>query len=344
VHRDLKPANVMVLDDPPGRDLIKVLDFGLAKTFGEESGESTVTRSGMVVGTPSYMSPEAARGAATDARSDLYSLGVMLAELGSGRLPFQADTPLQMMRRHLEEEPSIAGEVPPAMASVLRKALAKDPAARHASAALMRDALEAAGEASRSRAVVPQIKTDRAAPVSGLTDTAAALAATSASAAPSAGAAGAGDSATSAIDRADRRRFHAVGATLLLASAAGTVALGYPGVPPFAVREWLHRGGRAAYFVLALGLLGAAAIFASARWPRLRKASWWLAAAPGIVGCGGVLIGSLRSSSALAGLPPLRHFVILNLGMWEANVNRFLGCAVSTALALVLAALPGPPA
>src|SRR5262245_17952248 len=90
VHRDLKPGNVIVLDDPPGRDPWNVLGFGLAKAVWVEETRSTVSRAGSVLGTPAYMAPEQVMGQEVDGRADLYSLGVMLYELISGRLPFEA--------------------------------------------------------------------------------------------------------------------------------------------------------------------------------------------------------------------------------------------------------------
>ncbi len=88
VHRDLKPANVVLLDDPPGRDLIKVLDFGLAKSLAES--ETKATDTGLVVGTPRYMAPEIILGERPTAQSDLYAVGVILGELATGKLMWDA--------------------------------------------------------------------------------------------------------------------------------------------------------------------------------------------------------------------------------------------------------------
>jgi eukaryotic-like serine/threonine-protein kinase len=143
VHRDLKPANVMILDDPPGRDLIKVLDFGLAKVI--DADESTVTQSGRLVGTPSHLPPEVAMGSAATTRSDLYAVGVMLFEMLDGRPPFTADNINMMVALHAyQPAPELGPHVPRPLAHVVARTLAKKPEARPASAAELRVLLEAA--------------------------------------------------------------------------------------------------------------------------------------------------------------------------------------------------------
>ena len=149
IHRDLKPANVMVLDHPPGRDFIKVLDFGLAKSLiGEgDHAHSTVTRSDVILGTPSYISPELIAGNTTDARADLYSVGVLLYEMLSGRLPFLADTVNVLLAKHAYEEPDPLDESFPApVREVIMRLLSKAPESRYQSAAETRAALQYAVE------------------------------------------------------------------------------------------------------------------------------------------------------------------------------------------------------
>lgn len=129
IHRDVKPDNVL-LDDETGRALLT--DFGIAKAIG--TGE-TLTRLGGVVGTPHYMSPEQASGhAGIDARSDLYSLGVMGYAMLAGRLPFEGTAPAEVLTKHLTQEPpalrSVAPEVSDATVQAVERCLEKDPAAR----------------------------------------------------------------------------------------------------------------------------------------------------------------------------------------------------------------------
>ncbi|RME71064.1 MAG: serine/threonine protein kinase, partial [Planctomycetota bacterium] len=130
VHRDIKPSNIMI--DKNG--VVKVMDFGLAKaTHGQEG--LNLTQSGMIMGTPNYMSPEQARGEPLDCRSDIYSLGVVFYELLAGRLPFVADTPAALIYKHAYEDPppieQINPDVPPFLAEIVTRMLAKDPAARY---------------------------------------------------------------------------------------------------------------------------------------------------------------------------------------------------------------------
>jgi serine/threonine-protein kinase len=148
VHRDVKPANVMI--EPSG--VAKVMDFGIAKEAG-----GNLTATGLVMGTPSYMSPEQARGEAVDARSDLFSLGCVAYECLTGRRPFEASSVASILVRVLTEDPPPADEaalgLPPGTAAALRRATAKDPAARFPSAGAMIEALRALarpGDATRT--------------------------------------------------------------------------------------------------------------------------------------------------------------------------------------------------
>ncbi|MEU8530840.1 MULTISPECIES: protein kinase domain-containing protein [Streptomyces] len=137
VHRDIKPGNVMMTK----RGVVKVMDFGIARAM--QSGVTSMTQTGMVVGTPQYLSPEQALGRGVDARSDLYSVGIMLFQLLTGRLPFEADSPLAIAYAHVQEEPvapsSINRSVTPAMDALVARALKKNPNERFPSAAAMRD-------------------------------------------------------------------------------------------------------------------------------------------------------------------------------------------------------------
>ncbi|MCX5742234.1 MAG: serine/threonine-protein kinase [Proteobacteria bacterium] len=144
VHRDLKPANVMLLDGTEGRDLIKVLDFGLAKSLSPDTTSSMMTISGALLGTPAYMSPEAARGGEVDERTDLYSLGCMLYVLASGRLPFMSESIHELLSMHTNVAPPPLTMVPPPVNAVIMKLLAKDPGDRFRTAAGTRYALEEA--------------------------------------------------------------------------------------------------------------------------------------------------------------------------------------------------------
>jgi len=101
VHRDVKPENVFLLQMLGAQDFVKVLDFGIARNLAGD----TMTRTGMAIGTPAYMSPEQARGEKVDGRSDLYSLGVMLFEMAAGVPPFSSGTPMQLLLKHLHEAP-----------------------------------------------------------------------------------------------------------------------------------------------------------------------------------------------------------------------------------------------
>ncbi|MFF6996121.1 protein kinase [Streptomyces sp. NPDC008313] len=137
VHRDIKPGNVMMTK----RNVVKVMDFGIARAM--QSGVTSMTQTGMVVGTPQYLSPEQALGRGVDARSDLYSVGIMLFQLVTGRLPFEADSPLAIAYAHVQEEPvapsSINRSLPPAVDALVARALKKNPNERFPSAETMRD-------------------------------------------------------------------------------------------------------------------------------------------------------------------------------------------------------------
>jgi eukaryotic-like serine/threonine-protein kinase len=136
VHRDVKPGNIMLTSTGTA----KVMDFGIARSADAE----TLTGSGTVVGSASYLSPEQVQGRGVDHRSDLYSLGCVLYEALTGRPPFTGSSAVSVAHQHVSSAPmppSRLAPVPPAMEAVLMRALAKDPGARHRSAAEMRAAL-----------------------------------------------------------------------------------------------------------------------------------------------------------------------------------------------------------
>jgi serine/threonine-protein kinase len=137
VHRDVKPGNVML--DRDGR--VKVVDFGIARAAADD----TLTQTGLVLGTASYLSPEQAQGLTVDARSDVYSLGCVLFEMLTGRPPFEGDTPVSIAYRHVNEPPPRPREldpsVPPHLDEAVLHALEKDPDSRFATAEAFRQAI-----------------------------------------------------------------------------------------------------------------------------------------------------------------------------------------------------------
>jgi Tol biopolymer transport system component/tRNA A-37 threonylcarbamoyl transferase component Bud32 len=143
VHRDLKPANILVT-----KAGVKVLDFGLAKMERAVTAEAeTVTEAGTILGTLHYMSPEQVQGKDVDARSDLFSFGLVLYEMLTGKRAFEAEDPASVMAAILEREPAeLEGIVPAGVQRILRRCLAKDPADRWSSAGDVKAALEWSGE------------------------------------------------------------------------------------------------------------------------------------------------------------------------------------------------------
>jgi serine/threonine-protein kinase len=144
VHRDLKPDNILVTRSKSGREVAKVVDFGIAKAMQEGAGEA-LTRTGLVIGTPEFMSPEQLLGDPIDARSDLYALGCILHLMLTAAPAFEAPTREQMIKRRLSENPPHAQEldpgIPDSIDRVIVKLLARSPDDRYGSAAEVRDAL-----------------------------------------------------------------------------------------------------------------------------------------------------------------------------------------------------------
>ena len=137
IHRDLKPDNIWLINSEIGVDRVKVLDFGIAKLkSGSESGK--LTEIGMVIGTPSYMSPEQCHGEELDAQSDIYSLAVIIYEMLTGDLPFQAVSPMEIALKHTSEAPkplcTLRSDIPISLEKVVLRALSKLPRDRQQSA------------------------------------------------------------------------------------------------------------------------------------------------------------------------------------------------------------------
>ena len=161
VHRDVKPANCFRVDQSGHLDRIKVVDFGIAKTTAGEADSTELTKTGVIVGTAAYMSPEQARGDADiDPRADVYSVGIILFRMLSGKLPYDSNSPLGMITKHLTDPvPSLLElddpvEVSSTVDRIVMRALAKDKDERWQSAGALAEALseaEHAHAAARSR-------------------------------------------------------------------------------------------------------------------------------------------------------------------------------------------------
>ncbi len=135
IHRDIKPSNIMISKE--GK--VKILDFGIARA----TTKSTITKTGMFMGSPHYTSPEQIDGKKIDHRTDIYSLGIVLYEMVEGKVPFEADTPLGFVRAHLDKSvPSIKRDIPDYLRELIYKCLAKDPSDRFSSAEEISNAIK----------------------------------------------------------------------------------------------------------------------------------------------------------------------------------------------------------
>ena len=153
VHRDLKPANVMLLRQHDDHDFVKVLDFGLVKFFHGDNPDGDITNAGTFMGSPHYIAPEQARNQGPDQRCDIYSLGVLLYQMVTGKVPFTAANPVDIILKHLHDAPVAPRElrpdldVDPELEAIVLRCLAKDRADRFQSM----DELLAALKALRHR-------------------------------------------------------------------------------------------------------------------------------------------------------------------------------------------------
>jgi serine/threonine-protein kinase len=164
IHRDLKPENIFLSTNGGMKDYAKVLDFGLAKVTERElrPGSIMLTQEGMVFGTPEFMSPEQAQGKKLDARSDLYSVATILYEVLTGKLPFDAKTPMEYIQLHVTKSPipldeRIPGKkFPPGLSDVIMRALQKRPEDRFGSAMEFAEALRRFAPGARMSEVFPR--------------------------------------------------------------------------------------------------------------------------------------------------------------------------------------------
>jgi tRNA A-37 threonylcarbamoyl transferase component Bud32 len=181
VHRDIKPDNIQLLATPDGTDFVKVLDFGIAKLRRTAANDESLTGSGLLLGTPQYLSPEQAMGKTgthLDGRSDLYSLGILVYEMLTGRVPFESDTPMGLLVHHLHTLPPPPHQVrpdldiPQPVSELLMHALQKLPEERFQSADEMLAAIQSVEAQLQAPPVVPAPADRPAAPRAGVDEAA----------------------------------------------------------------------------------------------------------------------------------------------------------------------------
>ncbi|HEY9717936.1 MAG TPA: protein kinase [Trichormus sp.] len=148
VHRDLKPSNILIDTNDDGTESVKIADFGIAKPASSERWiDPDLTKTGAILGSPAYMSPEQCLGHVVDERSDIYSLGCLMYETLSGRSPFASDTPVKSMIRHLEDKPEPFEiehselQISTGLEAMIMKCLAKEPAKRFQTVKQLQDVL-----------------------------------------------------------------------------------------------------------------------------------------------------------------------------------------------------------
>ncbi|MBZ5712555.1 serine/threonine protein kinase [Nannocystis pusilla] len=162
IHRDMKPENCFRIERSGNPDFIKVLDFGIAKLTGEDGSSGRLTSTGMIFGTPTYMSPEQAQGMRVDHRADVYAVGVILYELVTGKVPFTADNFMGILTKHMFEDPPSPSEaapetvILPEVEALILKAMQKDRGLRFQSMRELMDAIQDVGTDAAPVIVVPE--------------------------------------------------------------------------------------------------------------------------------------------------------------------------------------------
>ncbi len=172
IHRDMKPENCFRIERGGTKDFIKVLDFGIAKVTSEEGEGKGLTKTGMIFGTPEYMSPEQAQGMRVDHRADIYAVGVIMYELLTGKVPFTADTFMGVLTKHMFEVPPAPSSVAPrgvkisrSVEALILKALQKDREHRFASMDELIEAIEGISRGEQVAVVAEKIARPRSGPL-----------------------------------------------------------------------------------------------------------------------------------------------------------------------------------